>query len=344
MTSFGGVNLVSTLQSSRRALAVKPVTQARDQAGGETRHATGRRTSRRRRATRRRCRSPALASTASPRRLRMPRRRRDAAVGRAPAKHGAMSSRIVRAAAAAAVAILAMLAIPATPSSATTYYEYWSYWHKAPGASSWQYSSVGPSGYYLKQGTQVEGWRFALGTASPSDPKPRPTSVSYDQYCANKNTDKSYRVLLVVDYGTQSSAPGGPVYSCYGFDDAVTGYRVLTQQHSERDSGGLICAIDGYPARGAVRPRAVRHQSKRQRQHQSRARRHNQSVRRRRASLPSTHRRNMQRPLRRSRRRSRQPLRWCPPDHRRHNRPRPHRRCGRSRAHPQRARRRSRGA
>src|SRR3954469_591790 len=143
-----------------------------------------------------------------------------------------------------------MLALPSTPANATTYYEYWSYWHKAPGASSWQYSSVGPSGYYLKQGTQVEGWRFALGTASPSDPKPRPTNVSYDQYCAGKNTDKTYRVLLVVDYGTQSSAPAGPVYSCYGFDDAVTGYRVLTQQHSERDSGGLICAIDSYPRTG----------------------------------------------------------------------------------------------
>ena len=161
-----------------------------------------------------------------------------------------MSSRIARVVTAAAVAILAMLTLPATPSNATTYYEYWSYWHKAPGASSWQYSSVGASGYYLKQGTQVEGWRFALGTASPSDPKPRPTNVSYDQYCADKDTDKAYRVLLVVDYGTKSSAPSGPVYSCYGFDDSVTGYRVLTQQHSERDSGGLICAIDGYPRTG----------------------------------------------------------------------------------------------
>src|SRR3954454_19265131 len=161
-----------------------------------------------------------------------------------------MSVRIGRVAAAVAAVTLSMLALPSTPANATTYYEYWSYWHKAPGASSWQYSSVGPSGYYLKQGTQVEGWRFALGTASPSDPKPRPTSVSYDQYCANKNTDKSYRVLLVVDYGTKSSAPGGPVYSCYGVHAAVTGQRVRPQQHSERDSGGLICAIDGYPRTG----------------------------------------------------------------------------------------------
>ena len=155
-----------------------------------------------------------------------------------------------RVAAAAAAAILSMLALPATPSGATTYYEYWSYWHKAPGSTSWQYSSVGSSGYYLKSGTQVEGWRYALGTASPSDPKPRPTDVTYDQYCAGKNAANTYRVLLVVDYGTASSAPGGPVYSCYGFDDSVTGYRVLTQQHSERDSGGLICAIDSYPRSG----------------------------------------------------------------------------------------------
>jgi len=161
-----------------------------------------------------------------------------------------MSVRIGKVAAAAAAVILSMLAMPATPSHATTYYEYWSYWHKQPGSTSWQYSSVGSSGYYLQKGTQVEGWRFALGTASPSDPKPRPTNVSYDQYCSGKDTDKAYRVLLVVDYGTQSSAPAGPVYSCYGFADSVTGYRVLTQQHSERDSGGLICAIDGYPRTG----------------------------------------------------------------------------------------------
>jgi len=161
-----------------------------------------------------------------------------------------MTRCVGRVAAAVAAVILSMLATPAAPANATTYYDYWAYWHKQPGASSWQYSSVGSSGYYLKQGTQVEGWRFALGTASPSDPKPRPTNVSYDQYCAGKDTDKTYRVLLVVDYGTQSGAPAGPVYSCYGFDDSVTGYRVLTQQHSERDSGGLICAIDGYPHSG----------------------------------------------------------------------------------------------
>ena len=119
-----------------------------------------------------------------------------------------MSVRIGRVAAAIAAVALSMLALPSTPANATTYYEYWSYWHKAPGASSWQYSSVGPSGYYLKQGTQVEGWRFALGTASPSDPKPRPTNVAYDHYCAGKNTDNTYRVLLVVDYGTVGDGSG----------------------------------------------------------------------------------------------------------------------------------------
>jgi len=152
--------------------------------------------------------------------------------------------------AALAVAVLSALAVPTPTASATTYYEYWSYWHKPPGATSWQYSSVGASGYYLKTGKQVEGWRYALGTASPSDPQPRPTDVTYDAYCAGKNTDKAYQVLLVVDYGTTSSAPSSPVYSCYGFSDSTTGYAVLTQQHTERDSGGLICAIDNYPRSG----------------------------------------------------------------------------------------------
>ncbi|MDQ1747945.1 MAG: hypothetical protein QOD07_2208 [Frankiaceae bacterium] len=148
-----------------------------------------------------------------------------------------------------AVALL-FVAFPAASSSATTYYDYWGYWHKPPRKTAWEYSKVGPSGYRLVEGSQVEGWRFAVGTASSSDPKPRPTDVSYDHYCAGKNTSSTYRVLLVVDYGTQSGAPNGPVYSCYGFDSAVTGFDVLTQQHSERDSGGLICAIDGYPKSG----------------------------------------------------------------------------------------------
>lgn len=140
-----------------------------------------------------------------------------------------------------------------TPSNAATYYDYWSYWHKPPtGTGAWQYSKVGPSGYYLQPGTQVEGWRYAIGTASPSDPKPRPEDVTYDEYCAGKDTGSTYRVLLVVDYGTQSGAPAGPVYSCYGFDKdhQPSGLTVLTKQHQERDDGGLICAIDNYPKTG----------------------------------------------------------------------------------------------
>ena len=150
------------------------------------------------------------------------------------------------------VLVVALLgAVFAPPGNASTYYDYWGYWHKPPGATAWQYSKVGPSGYYLQEGTQVEGWRFAIGTASPSDPQPRPTDATYDGYCAGKNTDKKYRVLLVVDYGTQSGAPSGPVYSCEGFDSQPSGRQVLDTTHPNvRDSGGLVCAIDGYPKSG----------------------------------------------------------------------------------------------
>jgi hypothetical protein len=157
---------------------------------------------------------------------------------------------LVRRLAGIAIILVSAVVVPTASAAAATYYNYWSYWHKPPGATGWQYSSVGASGYYLKQGTQVEGWRFALGTASPNDPQPRPSNVSYDAYCGGKDTGKTYRVLLVVDYGTESGAPSGPVYSCYGFDDSTTGFQVLTQQHTERDSGGLICAIDSYPKSG----------------------------------------------------------------------------------------------
>jgi hypothetical protein len=167
------------------------------------------------------------------------------------AKNVALDSRRRRLAALVVLATLAVgSAVMAPAAGAKTYYKYWGYWHKAPGATSWQYSKVGASGYYLQQGEQVEGWRFAVGTASPSDPQPRPTSASYTSYCNGKNSDKAYRVLLVVDYGTESGAPSGPVYSCYGFDSSVNGFTVLTQQHTERDANGLICAIDSYPKTG----------------------------------------------------------------------------------------------
>ena len=159
--------------------------------------------------------------------------------------------RLVRALAAVVTTLTATAIVWApTPASATTYYEYWGYWHKASGAGPWQYSKVGPGSYYLPKGSSVEGWRFAVGTAGPSDPQPRPTGATYDSYCGSKNASATYRVLLVVDYGTGSGAPSGPVYSCYGFNDSTTGSQVLTQQHSVRDSGGLICAIDGYPKSG----------------------------------------------------------------------------------------------
>ena len=116
---------------------------------------------------------------------------------------------------------------------------------------NWQYSKVGPAGYYLKDGTQVEGWRFAIGTASASDPKP--ANLDWSTYCGKNTYDssKTYRVLLVVDYGTMSGAPKGPVYSCYAYSasDNANGYTVVSH-HPVRENGGLVCAIDNYPRTG----------------------------------------------------------------------------------------------
>lgn len=47
-------------------------------------------------------------------------------------------------------------------------YRYWSYWK---GGSSWEYSSVGPAGRVVKDGT-VDGWHFVEGSASPADGAP----------------------------------------------------------------------------------------------------------------------------------------------------------------------------
>lgn len=51
-------------------------------------------------------------------------------------------------------------------------YHYWSYWRAEPGASGWTYSAIGPDGARVSPGA-MEGWRYVLGRAAPTDPQPR---------------------------------------------------------------------------------------------------------------------------------------------------------------------------
>ncbi len=56
---------------------------------------------------------------------------------------------------------------------------YWSYWHRAPGGSTWTYSTQGP-GTYRPADRSTEGWVWQSGGSEGSSPPP---DVGYDTAC-----------------------------------------------------------------------------------------------------------------------------------------------------------------
>lgn len=149
------------------------------------------------------------------------------------------------------VAVLATATASATPAQATDY-RYWSYWHGA--GNGWTYATTGPAGHVPGDGT-VEGWRF--GVSGEQDPLRPRTDASFDAVCAGTPAqDGRKRVALVLDFGTAQDAPAGEQPGrtqtrCVVVDEGARGSVVLTAAARVRaDSGGLVCGIGGYPARG----------------------------------------------------------------------------------------------
>jgi hypothetical protein len=58
---------------------------------------------------------------------------------------------------------------------------YWSYWHRAPGASTWTYSSEG-AGTYQPRNSSTEGWVWQNGSTR------QPSNVPYSSICAPAST------------------------------------------------------------------------------------------------------------------------------------------------------------
>ncbi|GGQ50919.1 SCO2322 family protein [Kitasatospora griseola] len=160
--------------------------------------------------------------------------------------------------AAAVVALLGVLAAllgPAAGSAQAADYRYWSFWKG--GADGWAFQQVGPTGNVPADGA-VDGWRFVLSPDGGQD-APRPSlPADFSAICANTAPDGGRkRVAVVLDFGTAKDAPNGekPAEArsvCASVPTAANSAEVLAAVAAplRYDSGGLLCAIAGYPRAG----------------------------------------------------------------------------------------------
>lgn len=151
-----------------------------------------------------------------------------------------------------AALFLALLAGPAHAAS----YRYWGYYTWTDGA--WAFATKGPDQTAPKDG-DVEGWRFAITAESGSPRVPR-ADADFEAICeATDAVAGKKRVAVVIDGGHSDDAPEGatppkPRGACALVDEAASGAVVLAAVATARIEGGLVCAIDSYPASGCGEP------------------------------------------------------------------------------------------
>jgi len=153
----------------------------------------------------------------------------------------------------ALVAALLLVTGTAGSASAEDGYRYWNYSHLTGG--DWEFAQTGPGDYTPKDG-DVEGWRFGTSTVSQGiAPRADLDQVTFDAVCAGtKASAGEKRVAVLVDFGTDADAQGAevpePRGECAVVPQKATGQQVLESVVDVRSDQGMICALDGYPAKG----------------------------------------------------------------------------------------------
>jgi hypothetical protein len=165
-----------------------------------------------------------------------------------------------RATVGALIAILAsvfLVAGTAGSASAEDGYRYWNYSHLE--GDTFTFAQTGPGDAKPKDGA-TEGWRYGTSTVSQGVfPRADLTKVSFDAVCADAQaTDAEKRVAVLVDFGTEADADGAdvpaPRAECAVVPAGATGQQVLESVVDLRAAKGMICALDGYPAKGCGEP------------------------------------------------------------------------------------------
>lgn len=159
---------------------------------------------------------------------------------------------------AAVGAVALALVVPSAGPASATAYRFWTYWSSTGG--SWTYSTTGPA--RVPEDGAVEGWRFQVSLDSGGSRPPR-AAGAFDRVCGSTPAAAGRkRVAVVVDYGLPTDAPRGsrpprsaPRGFCAVLVPSANGYAALAAGAGIRaDDGGLVCALDGYPARGCGEP------------------------------------------------------------------------------------------
>ncbi|MDJ1130677.1 SCO2322 family protein [Streptomyces iconiensis] len=149
-----------------------------------------------------------------------------------------------------------------TADTADGGYRYWSFWtQKDHGADTWSYATEGPATHRPDDGDTL-GFRFALSEDSKNAKKPRGTTKFAATCAGTPKKAGTKRIALRLDFGTRTDAPKTgsgkreappePRTACARVnEDASAGEALASVAKPLRySSDSLLCAIDGYPARG----------------------------------------------------------------------------------------------
>lgn len=133
-------------------------------------------------------------------------------------------------------------------------YRYWNYFHVDSG--KYVFAQTGPSEFKPKEGA-VEAYRYGLSSTNDGlKPRTAATTYSFDDLCKDTKAQTGQkRVGVLIDYGTSADAAGGdtpddPRGDCAVVPTDANGQQVLDAVSDLRVQGGLVCGIDGYPAKG----------------------------------------------------------------------------------------------
>ena len=132
-------------------------------------------------------------------------------------------------------------------------WRYWAYYKAAPGEKTWTAAMTGPT-VDVKDGA-VEGWSFVFDASDVPTVAPS-AKPDFNAICRRVKADKDLkRDALVVDFGRSAYAPKGEKVQksftkCVQIAKSAQGIDVLGQAVKIRAANsGLICGINGYPAK-----------------------------------------------------------------------------------------------
>lgn len=153
----------------------------------------------------------------------------------------------------AALASLLLVAGTAGSASAEDGFRYWNY--SQLEGDSFAFAKTGPGDATPKDGA-VEGWRYGTSTVSRGAfPRADLAQVGFGTVCEGAEaSDGEKRVAVLVDFGTKADAGGAdvpdPRAECAVVPADATGQQVLESVVDVRAEKAMVCALDGYPAKG----------------------------------------------------------------------------------------------